>query len=367
LRLTPWRTPNLISVKATAFAETDLIISSYGANTNNADYDYNAFLSGEDQFPIGGANDVVVSQFDWQSGPMGEYYLPVSGTNLARLINAGSDTADSAGLYHFTTQTNEVREAATQVDIGFHYLTTACNSIDVVWVDDSTPAGASRYTMNETWNWIASNPTPFSAASNHQSAIYAYTHQHYFMSATETLTVNTGDLLIAYVYLDPANTPRQVMLQWNNGSWEHRAYWGENLIGWGVTGTDSRRYMGALPATGQWVRLEVPAADVGLEGATLTGMAFTLYDGRASWDYAGKSGGIYCFDTDSDGIPDYLEDANGNGTYEAADMASWVLSDTDSDGIGDGVEVAIGTDAKQANTMEGLNGVAGFQVFTPLH
>jgi hypothetical protein len=32
----------------------------------------------------------------------------------------------------------------------------------------------------------------------------------------------------------------------------------------------------------------VPAAQVGLEGHTLTGMAYTLYGGRATWDYAGK-------------------------------------------------------------------------------
>jgi hypothetical protein len=27
---------------------------------------------------------------------------------------------------------------------------------------------------------------------------------------------------------------------------------------------------------------------VGLEGRTLNGMAFSLYGGRATWDYAGK-------------------------------------------------------------------------------
>jgi hypothetical protein len=47
--------------------------------------------------------------------------------------------------------------------------------------------------------------------------------------------------------------------------------------------------MGSLPATGQWVRLEVPASLLGLEGQTLSGMAFTLYDGRATWDHAGKA------------------------------------------------------------------------------
>ncbi len=73
-------------------------------------------------------------------------------------------------------------------------------------------------------------------------------HQHYFYNATTTLAVAVGDTLYAYVYLDPANPPSEVMLQWNDGSWEHRAYWGANLIGWGTDGTASRRYMGTLPA-----------------------------------------------------------------------------------------------------------------------
>ena len=80
------------------------------------------------------------------------------------------------------------------------------------------------------------------------------------------------------------------MLQWNaGGSWEHRAYWGADLTNWGINGTDSRRYMGPLPATGQWVRLEIPASAVGLEGAAISGMAFGLFDGRATWDTAGST------------------------------------------------------------------------------
>ena len=63
---------------------------------------------------------------------------------------------------------------------------------------------------------------------------------------------------------------------------------GPKLIPLGVDGTASRQYMGALPPTGQWVRLAVPAAQVGLEGRTLNGMAFTLYGGRATWDHTGN-------------------------------------------------------------------------------
>lgn len=49
--------------------------------------------------------------------------------------------------------------------------------------------------------------------------------------------------------------------------------------------------MGALPALGQWVRLEVPASQVGMENQTLGGMAFTLFNGRVAWDKSGLTGG----------------------------------------------------------------------------
>lgn len=38
------------------------------------------------------------------------------------LANAGSRTASAAGLYHYTTQGDQTKEANTQVDIGFHYV-----------------------------------------------------------------------------------------------------------------------------------------------------------------------------------------------------------------------------------------------------
>ena len=54
-------------------------------------------------------------------------------------------------------------------------------------------------------------------------------------------------------------------------------------------GTRAARFLvGPLPPLGQWVRLEVPARAVGLEGSILKGMAFTLYGGQATWDWVGK-------------------------------------------------------------------------------
>ena len=158
-------------------------------------------------------------------------------------------------------------------------------------MDDAVPAGASQYGDGDSWSWVAGSPAPTSGATSHQSSVVGGLHQHFFAGATDKLTVGAGEKLVVYVYIDPANVPSEVMLQWNSDAegWNHRAYWGANNIGWGTDGTGSRRYMGALPGAGQWVRLEVPASQVGLEGKTLNGMAFTLYGGRATWDRAGKS------------------------------------------------------------------------------
>jgi hypothetical protein len=161
---------------------------------------------------------------------------------------------------------------------------------DVVWVDDSLPPGAVAFASdNDTWKWVASNPAPFSGGLAHQSEATPGLHHHFFAFTETPLAVNSGDTLFAYVYLDPANPPRQVMLTWLAGDWEHRAFWGENLIDEGVDGSHERRSLGALPPTGRWVRLEVPADAVGMEKRAANGMGFTLFDGRATWDRAGKS------------------------------------------------------------------------------
>lgn len=137
---------------------------------------------------------------------------------------------------------------------------------------------------------LAQPPAPFTSTRAHQSNLAAGLHQHYFDGATAGLAVASGDRLTTYLCLDADHPPREVMVQWNvGGSWEHRAFWGENLFNLGTTGTVSRQSMGALPASAAWVRLEIPASLVGLENTTVTGVSFTLYDGRAAWGHTGKS------------------------------------------------------------------------------
>jgi subtilisin family serine protease len=160
---------------------------------------------------------------------------------------------------------------------------------DVIWVDDAIPTGAwTTVAGGDAWNWVTANPAPFSQSRAHQSALVAGYHDHSFQKASAGMAVQAGDTLFVYVYVDPSNPPREIMVSWSNGSWEHRAYWGENLINYGANGTAGRRYMGPVPAGGAWVRLEVPASSVGLEGTTVTGMSFSLYGGRVTWDAAGR-------------------------------------------------------------------------------
>ena len=94
--------------------------TGYGANATYSTYDYNAYTNASDPFPVGGTHDIHVSNFNWQSSWLGNYYLPTSST----LIDAGSTTADQVGLYHFTTQTNQDKETTSTVDIGYHYVAT---------------------------------------------------------------------------------------------------------------------------------------------------------------------------------------------------------------------------------------------------
>jgi hypothetical protein len=165
------------------------------------------------------------------------------------------------------------------------------SNTDDIWVEDALPTGATTGTTNESWVWIPQTPAPAFGTAATKSSVGGGEHQHYFYNASATMPVGATDTLYAYVYLDPTTPPSEVMLQWHDtsGSWEHRAYWGSNGVGFGNSGTTSRHYEGPLPITGQWVRLELPASDAGMGGVTADGLAFTLYDGQASWDHAGHA------------------------------------------------------------------------------
>jgi len=157
-------------------------------------------------------------------------------------------------------------------------------------LDDALPAGSlTNEYGGEGWLWAASEPVPVSGSLAHRTLPHTGLAQHYFRRTDHGWPVGPGETLYAHVYLDRGFPARMIALQWLDEatSWEHRAYWGDALWPYGEEAPVNRRYMGRLPAPGQWTRLEVPAAWVGLEGRAITGMSFVLYDGAAAWDLAG--------------------------------------------------------------------------------
>jgi hypothetical protein len=226
--------------------------------------------------------EVVPSQTE-TAGLTFHYDQPSACAPQAVLIAVPSD--DNRTVWDLDMLTSVLHETLEMAQLRAQSIN---DLVEASWVEDDMPNGARPLGDGESWNWVNANPAPLFGKLAHQSVAAAGMHQHFFDGAAEAFVAGPGEILFAYVLLDPSQLPSQVMLQWNDGSWDHRAYWGVNDIGWGVDGTSSLRFMGPLPTAGQWVRLEVPVELVGLEGRQITGMAFTLFDGRATWDRAGK-------------------------------------------------------------------------------
>ncbi len=163
--------------------------------------------------------------------------------------------------------------------------------VEQVWIDDSLPPGAQPFGNGsgpQEFRFVNSDEHPVLAGEKSSQRTSKGRGQHGFQNA-QPLTVGSEAKLFTYVYLDPKNPPKEIMLQWHAaGGWEHRAYWGGNHIPWGVDKSPSRLPMGALPKTAEWVRLEVDAAAVGLKpGSQINGWAFTQFDGSVYWDKSG--------------------------------------------------------------------------------
>lgn len=193
------------------------------------------------------------------------------------------------GIYSLVavaTDDMDVSTSSSPVNMGINRPVPTVG--EQVWVDDAVPSGASSG-GNDGWNWSERNPGSLMGRVAHHSALMNGEHEHFFENATQKLQVNPGEKLSAWIFVDPVHRPAEVMLQWKDDQgWEHRAYWGDNLIPVGTDGTASRRRIGDIPSGVGWKQLIVPADLVGLEGKLINGMKFSLHGGRAAWDRVGK-------------------------------------------------------------------------------
>ncbi len=160
-----------------------------------------------------------------------------------------------------------------------------------VWIDDTIPEGTNAKDggAGKVWNWVEKPDHPVhTGLRSLRVEGRGMVNAHNFNRVAQPLRVGIGDKLFTHVYVDPANPPRAIMLQWHTNGWKHRAYWGENLLRYGRDNSTERYRGGDLPSAGQWVRLEVDAATVGIyPGDVITGWAFTQHDGTVYWDASG--------------------------------------------------------------------------------
>jgi hypothetical protein len=128
-----------------------------------------------------GTGEITLSQVPpYEAGPFGNYYLPTS----TPLHQAGSRTADLAGLCQYTTRLDQTKEVAGQtVDIGAHYVTATNGSIgwfpsdydhDGIpdYVEDSSGTGATgdaAVALGET-DW--KNPRTDGVSYDPSNAVY---------------------------------------------------------------------------------------------------------------------------------------------------------------------------------------------------
>ena len=128
------QSPSCWTIRNTTFDGTGFDgVDNYNGDTNYTAFDYNAYNAANTSWqtnpfmftPIYGTletvgpHDVTVtSGYNWQTSWLGSFYLPPG----SPLIDHGNPTADQVGLYHFTTQTNQVPETNSIVDIGYHYV-----------------------------------------------------------------------------------------------------------------------------------------------------------------------------------------------------------------------------------------------------
>jgi hypothetical protein len=334
-------------------------------------------------------------------GVLGGFYYPCSGgaASLTNLVNAGSRTAAAAGLYHYTT--GQGKEGASQVDIGFHYVEgdSTAGLVGHWKLDEGTGTsaadrsgygntgtlrngpvwapGALSYALrldgtNDDVEVASSTSLSLTSAVTlsvwiNQDTLQAGNKEILFKGADAANTGSrcnyglraTGSGKLQFIFRNAADTmwvyyqtPSAVITA---GTWYHVA--AVHTFG---SGANTKLYVNGVSQTGSWLYgtgNEPPmtaAKPLWLGSVQNAGVNINFWNGllddarvynRALTlseisQLAGRlPGGA---DSDGDSLPDYLEDRNGNGTYDPSSETDWQTGSS------------------------GITGAAGLQVFTPL-
>jgi hypothetical protein len=137
-----------ILIKDNLFDQTTITNWSYYFGLGTYDGGYNAFVTNCDRLVPTFATDIVLpSSPAYQRGPLGNFYYPtnLSLINADNLVNGGL-----VGLFHFTTTTNQAKEASSALDIGYHYVAVDANGNPI----DTNGDGIPDYLQDANGNGI---------------------------------------------------------------------------------------------------------------------------------------------------------------------------------------------------------------------
>ena len=224
-------------------------------------------------------------------------YDPLSQKDYYRFFALLNDTADGGKTTGPTVAVPYRRDAIERV--------RRSAELDA-WRAEATRSAAPEGSAPQDWAWIGGLTPPTAARSEWAPTAFSDPErgevreqssdgliQHFIERADLAPALLANDSFYVWLRCDPTQPPDTLMLQFHQqGSWEHRAYWGDDRIPWGGSGTTApaHRRLGDLPAPGEWIRLEVTAAEVGLDPQhAVDGIAFSQHGGRVWWSEAGVS------------------------------------------------------------------------------
>jgi hypothetical protein len=155
-----------------------------------------------------------------------------------------------------------------------------------VWLDDSIPGGAYM-SAGEAWTAQAASGT------------ISYAYPYFGQTATGVVRVNdltqatsSGDDLFLYVMPTGCETLKELKITWYSGASYTSSgciYYGSTTPAPAIGGEGSCTFMGStLPSNDTWTRIEVPAATVGMDGATITAFKVENIGSQVWVDYVGN-------------------------------------------------------------------------------
>ena len=156
---------------------------------------------------------------------------------------------------------------------------------ETIWFEDAFPAKAKVEFAGNPTTFVEASQGPVHSGKRALKRTAKGVAQDYFSNGA-SLDIPPNGVISVWVYLEPTDLPKSIMVQFHVGGWNHRAFWGEEgAIPFGKVRTPERVNAGKLPEAGKWTQLKIEIAKLGLKpGMKIDGFAFTQFDGTVYWD-----------------------------------------------------------------------------------